>query len=504
MLADYPLFYVARVVLEACTPLSIATGRGNGVFDSLLVRDANKLPAIPGSSFAGVLRHLYREAYGDESARELFGYARTNNQEKDEHDKPSQVHVSWGCIHDRKDSPVSGLVMGLAALSKDDMVLADALQSTAVVRQHVRLTKRGAAAESGQFDRTSLRAGHRFSIELSLWSDRAEDPRWQHLLELLVQPGFRLGGATRRGLGALLVKRIYEGRFDLRKNRTSPPEYKDFAAYRAFQNTALKDNAGLREISKPSSEGGLHANIYITPCNGYRFGQGTHALTQSEDAKLLSVQEKRIVWENAEDATGENGKLTDAAELVIPASSVKGALSHRLTFHHNAVSGCFADTADTPAVEQDKNAAVKALFGYANNDKETKQDNKKYKESKETEEESSSGQAGRVLLDDIYLLPKRDKAFVLTHNSIDRFTGGVRQHVLFSEELVGQKDVLHLQLTVLQAKSVKDKTVREALKLTLKDLTQGRLALGAGGGRGAHGFFSGTVAWSDGGKWIEG
>jgi len=43
-----------RLVLESVTPLSIGTGRGNGVFDNLLVRDPNGLPGIPGTSLAGV------------------------------------------------------------------------------------------------------------------------------------------------------------------------------------------------------------------------------------------------------------------------------------------------------------------------------------------------------------------------------------------------------------------------------------------------------------------
>jgi hypothetical protein len=82
------------------------------------------------------------------------------------------------------------------------------------------------------------------------------------------------------------------------------------------------------------------------------------------------------------------------------------------------------------------NPAVKALFGYARNDKASKED-------------ADKGRAGRVILDDLYLPPKSDEVLVFMHNSIDRFTGGVRQHMLFGEEVVGQKDVLRLRLIVL-------------------------------------------------------
>jgi CRISPR/Cas system CMR subunit Cmr4 (Cas7 group RAMP superfamily) len=54
-----PFFHICCLVLETVSPLSIATGRDDDLFDNLLVCDANNLPAIPGTSFAGVLRHLY-------------------------------------------------------------------------------------------------------------------------------------------------------------------------------------------------------------------------------------------------------------------------------------------------------------------------------------------------------------------------------------------------------------------------------------------------------------
>ncbi|MCP4702798.1 MAG: hypothetical protein GY862_38955 [Gammaproteobacteria bacterium] len=495
MQADYPVFYAARVVLETRTLLSISTGRGDGVFDSALVRDANGLPAIPGSSFAGVLRHLYRHAYGEEAANDLFGYTRRSAAEDDSRDKPSQVHVSWGCIHDSKDRPVEGLQFDPARLS-DDPLLVSALQAIPVVRRHVRLTGRGAAAEAGQFDRTGLHAGHRFSVELSLWSKELNDPRWEDLLCLLELPAFRLGGATRRGLGAVKVVRLCQGKFYLdarnREKQAKEQAYDDLQAYSEYQNSSLEETKILAERHPPfqaeqaerakrakRAEKILYADIHLMPRDGYRFGQGTESLS-GEPAKLLSVQEKRVVWDSGK------GGLSEKLKLVIPASSVKGALSHRLAFHHNALTQQFADKLDK-AYDKADNPAVQALFGYARDDKKSQK----------------AGQAGQTVLDDVYLVPKPEQAFVLQHNGIDRFTGGVRRHVLFNEELVGQKDVLKFRLTLIRPDDDIDHNIRTALHKTLEDLIQGRLALGAGGGRAAHGFFSGEVKWSDNGAWIE-
>lgn len=487
MLAKYPIFYVTRLVLETRTPLSISVGRGDGVFDSALVRDANDLPAIPSSSFAGVLRHLYCKIYDEEATKSLFGYARQSNAEDDSMDKPSQIHVSWGCIHDSQDKPVEGLEFDQLRLN--DPLLVDALQPAPVVRQHVCLTHLSAAAESGQFDRTSLRVGHRFTIELSLWSDTVDDPRWESLLCLLEQPAFRLGGASRRGLGAFDIKRLHKGKFDLRAGdtlQTRTKGYADLPTFIKFSNSNLSENNALQKNHIQPTSQSLYADVTLIPLNGYRFGQGTESL-KDEQIDLLSVQEKKIMWK------GDCGHLATSPELVIPASSIKGALSHRLAFHHNALDDKqpFADELDDISeYGKSDNKAVKALFGYAKDDK-----NSQYK-----------GQAGHVLLDDVYLPPKPEEAFVLVHNGIDRFTGGVRNHVLFSEELIGQKDVLDFRLTITQPdhEDLKDYNVRTALKKTLCDLIEGRLSLGAGGGRSGHGFFSGKIKWSDDDQWISG
>ncbi len=92
MTPNLPFFYLARLTLETLTPLSIGTGAADGVFDVELVRDANGLPTIPGSSLAGVLRHLYWQTYGesDKEIQRLFGFQSLNEGE------PSKLHVSWG------------------------------------------------------------------------------------------------------------------------------------------------------------------------------------------------------------------------------------------------------------------------------------------------------------------------------------------------------------------------------------------------------------------------
>jgi hypothetical protein len=79
--------------------------------------------------------------------------------------------------------------------------------------------------------------------------------------------------------------------------------------------------------------------------------------------------------------------------------------------------------------------------------------------------------------------------------------------MLFNEEVVGQKTPLELTLTVITHPAnlaLNEPMVRKALAMTMTDLTEGRLALGAGGGRGGYGYFDGTIKWSDNEAWING
>ncbi|MCK5666974.1 MAG: hypothetical protein KAI17_25985, partial [Thiotrichaceae bacterium] len=459
MLADKPILYLARLLIETRTPLSIATGRGDGIFDTLLVRDANGLPAIPGSSFAGVLRSVYQSEYGEQLTNELFGYSEQKDSEQ-----ISFVHVSWGCIHNSQNQPIEGLEENPETLKKDT-VLADALQLSAVVRDHVRLNHRGTAIDQGKFDRTSLRMGHRFSLELSLWSDNAKDERWNKLLNLLARPDFRLGGATRRGLGALKVT-VSERQFNLK----DPKDFADYNSPNFSLDLGNTDGFMPKELSQDHSF--PQVKISITPQNGYRFGQGIEAFG-IEDTKLLPVSERIVKWEN------NQGKVSTNRRLLIPGSAVKGALSHRIAFHYNALNNFFADQISETELEnydKDDNDAVKGLFGFL--------------------KDKQGGQIGHVLLDDLFLRCNAQQAVNLQHNSVDRFTGGVREGMLFNEEVITHESPLELTLTVINThQHAFDANVRKALDKTLKDLVEGRLALGAGSGRGGYGYFTGQLTW---------
>lgn len=483
MTPKLPCFHIARLTLETVTPLSIAEGGADGVFDVTLARDANGLPAIPGSSLAGVLRHLYwdfRQENGETAANDLFGW-----QEHDE-GAASPLHVSWGAIQDSQGMPVEGLLIDSADQQrlKNDPLLdyAVRLADMPLIRDRVRIGHRGAAADTGKLDRAVLPTGYRFSAELSLWSETLNDPRWIDLLALLKHPLFRLGGGVRSGLGRMRLIQAHDAKFDLRR-----AEHR--ARFAALgRNLADLEGLGAIEASKSATPTGfVHAEIELTPRAFWRIGQGDEPRLRDPNGKpadLLPRLEARVEWQD-----GKPPGQPAAAALLIPGSSIKGALAHRVAFHANRLNGYWAENHADRLGDYDKSEhclAVRQLFGYARDDRTRRDD------------ESERGRAGRIYIDDAWASFTERDLKLLLHTAIDRFTGGVREHMLYSEELVWAKPV---KLNLLIDTRSLGEIERKALRLALADLCAGRLALGGGAAKG-HGWFKGHVTWDDDGRWI--
>lgn len=458
--AQWPVLHVARLTLETLTPLSVSTGSPDGVFDTALVLDANGLPALPGTSLAGVLRQACRAGSGQETTERLFGYQKRGNDAA-----PSRVQVSWGCIQDSTGKPVEGLLLGDDEKRLSDPLLAflRELAWRPLFRDRVSIGERGAARDTGKFDRAILPRGCRFSAEISLWSDRMEDADWQALIDLLGSARFRLGGGTRAGLGAIRVAAAAASSLDLRTT-----------AGRTALTTlgaGLGDITALQSLDLPARAGAAETiTLKLKARDFWRMGQGDVSLAGNggKPADLLPKTEPMVDWSN-----GRGAIRPDV--VVLPASSVKGALRHRFVFHHRRLLGLFAGETVTPETAAAHAAVVDGLFGSIKG--------------------TNGGRAGELVMDDIYLDAARPKVQVIPHNALDRFTGGVRDHMLFQEEMIWGDQAIELRAELLSPDALKDDRAREALRLTLEDLRLGRLALGAGTSKG-HGQFEGDYTWN--------
>ena len=454
-------YRLLRLTLEADSAHAIHSGRGDTTHDVLLVRDANGLPTLPGSSLAGVLRQRYRERGGEEACERLFGSDGNGGT-------PSRLQVSWGLIHDSQNRPLEGLVETV----QSDPLLAQLADSKPLVRQRVRLNSLGSAAAEGKFDTTLVPAGVRYTCLLGYWSDDSAESQqdWQALIDLLRAPQLRLGHGTRTGAGLFRAINLHEGAWDL--TRADGAE-----GYRNRPRTRTE----TRGLTALPVSGGSHDTLNVTLSlqaeGGWRIGGGERPLDGTlkpgeKEPDLLPMHEYRIHWQGDQASIGRQQHL-------LPASAIKGALRHRLAFHYRRLTGEFADT----SVDSDAAAceAVRVLFGHADSD---------------------SARAWLIHIDDLRL--DNTRTTVLMHNRIDRFTGGVMRGALFGEQVLWDTPAnLTLHLTGGNQLEGISPSIRQALQLTLEDLARGWLPLGAAGGRGL-GVFTTSAGpqWSDGGQWI--
>ncbi len=456
--------YIARVILEAESALSVSTGNPDGVFDSALVRDANGLPALPGTSVAGVLRHLWIDTWGggdESSAAPLFGF------QHHKHGEASNLTVSWGALLDSRGRPAEGLLLGDEAkrLEQDELFKAVLDQAdTPVFRDRVRLTHRGVATDTGKFDRSVLPAGHRFALEIRLWAPAGDDgEEWRRLLSLFRHPAFRLGGDTRAGLGKMKLVSLHEGRFDLRN-----PE--DIAKFRSLPSS-LGETAGLRAttVTPPQTERFITATLALKATGLWRIGQGNENLSKGDKVPdLLPKTEECIRWDKGK---GQR----QPRMLLLPASSLKGALAHRMAFHARRFAGQW----NSGELSDERPAAIDALLGAV-------------KDSNE-KEDADKGSAGALFIDDAWLTTDAVTVTRLMHNAIDRFTGGVRDRMLFEEEsLLGGELKVSLALDTGRIDAGYRDIARRAFKAALEDLCAGRLAIGSKTTTG-NGFFEGKI-----------
>lgn len=479
MIGGRHIHRIARITLECRSALSVTSGGSDELYDSQLLLDHNGLPAISGEAIAGVLQSVLRQRGMEAKVNDLFGF-----QDRDEGGS-SLVEVSWAHLHDQHGRVVEGRA-DFDKLKKD-AILGPVLRSVHEpnTRERVRLNHRGVTDGRGKFDGAVLPAGHRFGLELRVW-DKGEDAEvenWTAVLASLAHPFFRLGGGTRNGLGTFSVVQVKEGVFDLSTDKgweALAKASRRIGHHELLPNDRTEDVKGTTFGDVVSVTGKLSAGSY------FRFGGGSEQLGADEaPPENMPKVEQRVVWQDGKGSIG--GK-----ELLIPGSSIKGALAHRLAFHANRHQGIWAeglgkDKLNTYDKSMDQ-LLVKALFGFAKDD--------------DKHGSGDEGRAGALFPADVYLSFTQENIVRQQHTSIDRFAGGVREHLLFDEELVADLSIpfeLVIDHTRLQLQNKKDlNDLKKALNDTLADLCEGRQALGAAGG--GHGAFKGELTWSKNGE----
>lgn len=432
--------YIARFIVEAETPLFVGSGESSLLKDALVQTDCNGLPMILGTTLAGVLRH---SLLGNSWIERVFGFA--------EGDKGSgsllKVSSAYMMISETEVS--EGIIEKI-----NDEVLNKFTNLPS--RQHVRITDKGVAADKGLFDNEVVYKGTRFVFELELKGKLEDKSYWNSILEQVNNPTFRIGSGTRNGYGSLKVISVFNQVFDLQNE-------KDFESYINFDpsfNADLKWN-NAKQL-KLLSDKFINYSLHLKPDSFFIFSEGFG----DDEADNRPLEEEIIVY--------KDGKINFEKQTIIPGSSIKGAISHRVAFHYNKLKKQFADFEGGKTGFD--NEAVATLFGKAGQDSSSK---------------TVDAEAGLVFINDFYFSKnqvKNDK--ILNHVAIDRFTGGAMDGALFSEKVSYLENGGFCFDVYVQYTNNDD--VLKSLENALTDICRGLLPLGGMTTKG-HGVFTGKL-----------
>lgn len=436
--------HLARVVVEADTPIAIGTGREDIVTDAPVVRDVNGLPYIPATSLTGVIRHALR--IGKEDKNVVFGYHDKNGGQG------SRLILTDAVMIGEEGNAMDGI----CNIPNDDFY-SHYIEKN--VRQHVRITDKGVADTEryGKFDNEVVYKGTRFVFEMELLSDEIEVEDFENSLNQLYDETFRIGGGTRCGYGKLKVKKREQVTLDMmdaKDRRAYLKKSSSLSSPWEFENARV-----LGEERTSASTGWTKYELKLEPLDFMLFGSGMG----DDEADNTPMTDIVVEW-------NEQGKpCFSKQKTLIPATSVKGALAHRTAYHFNKRKGIFAENLKSKE-ERNKyvggcNDAVQALFGASVDDVANKR-----------------GKRGNVILSDVIQHEVETKVF--HHNKIDYFTGGTIDGALFQEKSIWGKGKSYELEILVDNNALADEDVKWAFEQSLKDLCEGLLPLGGVTGRG--------------------
>ena len=449
-----------RLTVEAATPLAVGTGKGSDILtDAPVAKDVNGLPYIPATSIAGVLRHAMGYAE-DKTEDNPFGYI-SKSDDNDDSGHGSDI-IFTDAVMVGKDGKA---LDGIQNIEWDDKFYQPFHDLP--IRQHVRIDDKGTAENNGKFDNEVVYKGTRFVFEIELMSDSDDkDSADKHITDTINRLRYctlRIGGGTRKGYGKLKIIKCLQATFNL-----STPE--DLEKYLKKSSSLAEEWAGFTEISEIGSLNDskwTHYQLKLKPLDFFMFGSGMG----DSDADNVYVSE--YVVECGNDNIPYFNKQTDNPQkrVLIPGSSVKGAIAHRTAYHYNKIKKRFAGKIPEAKVGCD-NEAVAAIFGEKKSDK--------------------TFTRGRILIDDVIKGQAEPKSKPLFHNKIDQFTGGTMDGALFQEKVIYDKGTEYTFDIYVENSALADDDIEKAFEQSLHDICTGLLPLGGITNRG-NGIFTGTA-----------
>ena len=450
-----------RISIETTSPMAIQTGQTVDMGDNQIVTDVNDLPYIPATSFIGVWRNLVRTQISSGAADLWFGCST----------RRALLSVTNGYIHDAKDNVVSGLV---AQADIDNDPLLSKLQGCRedkdgiIKRDRNSINDRGVTKDKAKFEQLLIPTGLRFSFKIRGVLSPEEKLELQDVLALLQHSAFVLGSNITNGLGQFRLILDSCGMQAITLDENGAAHLSDIAAFN--QHWFVPKGMLLVEPSTKS----VLADIPVYCEGAWRMGSHNVTLMPTKGQNVSSPY-REIQYDH------HNHSFVE--KLIAPGSSIKGIIAHRMLYHLNCINGKFVEQianemgfesesdAAITAFYDNKPAAFHALFGVKSGDEMT----------------GSQPNAGALVFENAIIDYHSDDIQHRTHNKIDRFTGGVMDSALFSEEVFTNVS-FRIRVTMLpRATAILEQhsSLKEALRRTFLDIETGRLPIGSHSGRGS-------------------
>lgn len=260
--------------LKLLSPLTISTGQSDGVIDSMVMRNGTGSAMIPGTSLAGVLRHIVANSCSREDAELLFG-----------------------CLQAEGDS-----VPHQSLITIDDVVLDGA---EIVVRDGVAIDSvTGTAIKAGKYDYEAVERGAAGKFQAELVIRRAQQENKEHIEALAksiadqLAYGISLGAHTAKGMGQVKVDNAAAAVYDFQQKN-------------ALSAWLLGKNAPAMYKAKPRAIMGaenFHLEIVLAIKSSLLVGTEPDMFQKETEAKL------------------DKAMLRSKKDFVIPGASVKGVV----------------------------------------------------------------------------------------------------------------------------------------------------------------------------------
>lgn len=261
--------------LRLLSPLTISTGQSEGVIDSMVMRNGIGNAMIPGTSLAGVLRHIVANNCSRQDAELIFGCVQAEGEN-------SELHQSLITIDD--------VVLDKAEIAVRDGVAIDSVTGTAI--------------KTRKYDYEAVDRGAigRFQAELVIRKAQLENK--EHIEELAksiadqLAYGISLGAHTAKGMGQAKADNVAVAVYDFEKKQ-------------ALSAWLLGQNAPAMYKASPKAMMGMenfHIEIILAIKSSLLVGDEPDIFQEETNGKLDKVM------------------LKSKKDFVIPGSSVKGVI----------------------------------------------------------------------------------------------------------------------------------------------------------------------------------